>query len=179
GGGLPEGAPPPPSAGAESTGAAPLPEIDSIFDPGPVKEPSSENPPPRASRKEAPSLENMGPLTMLSKDGNFRTAQNLVRNGRILEAAKSFQHALTVQKTGTHAIQLLLACEGSTIEKAFARAPDRTLYFVTTTYRGQTCYRLFDGLHASAAEARRDLDNIPVAFREDGNRPVVVRVPRR
>ena len=179
GGSLPEGAPPPPSAGAGSTGAALLPEIDSISDPGPVKEPSSENPPPRASRKEAPSLENMGPLTMLSKDGNFRTAQNLVRNGRILEAAKSFQHALTVQKTGTHAIQLLLACEGSTIEKAFARAPDRTLYFVTTTYRGQTCYRLFDGLHASAAEARRDLDNIPVAFREDGNRPVVVRVPRR
>ena len=182
GGGLPEGTPPPPPAGGEGTSETLPSGIDIISDPEPAKNPPSEQPGirvPRAPRKESPSLENTAPLTMLSRDGNFRSAQNLVRKGRILEAAESFHRALSVQKAGTHAIQLLLACQGSTVEKAFARAPDRTLYFVTTTYRGQTCYRLFDGLYASAAEARRDLDKIPATFREDGNRPVIVRVPRR
>ena len=116
---------------------------------------------------------------MLSADGNFRRALDLVHDRRFPEAADSFQRALRAQAPGAYTIQLLLACQDSTLEKAFNRAPDRTLYFVSTTFRGQTCYRVFDGLYATEAEARADLERVPSAFREDGNRPVVVRVPGR
>ena len=135
--------------------------------------------PARAAPREAPALEKSPLPTMLMTDGNFRRALELVPRRRFAEAAESFQRALQVQSSGTHTVQLLLACQDSTLEKAYERAPGRTLYFVQTTFRGQTCYRLFDGLYSSEAEARRNLENVPAVFFQDGNQPVVVRAPRR
>ena len=103
----------------------------------------------------------------------------LVAQRRIPEAADLFARALQEQAPDRYAIQLLLACQDSTLESAFERLPERVLYFVSTSYRGQTCYRLFDGIYPSEAEARADLERLPPLFREGGNRPAVVRLPRR
>jgi hypothetical protein len=180
-GGVPSpGAEPPPSgeAGGEARPVLTEPKPDPRPGPGEASG-GPQAPLSQPPRREAPALENRALFTMLSRDGNFREALNLVRKRRLRQAAESFQRALAAQPAGSHTIQLLLACQGSTVEKAFERTPDRTLYFVTTTFRGQTCYRLFDGLYASAAEARTHLSRVPAIFREDGNRPGIVRVPRR
>lgn len=133
----------------------------------------------QAPRREPPPLEKRRPPTMLSADANFRSAIELMRDGRFPEAAESFRRALDSQSPDSYTIQVLLACKPSTLERAFERAPDRTLYFVSTPFRGQTCYRLLDGLYAGEPEARRELERVPAFFREEGNRPAVVRAPRR
>jgi hypothetical protein len=126
----------------------------------------------------APALAKVSPSTMLSSDANFRSALELVGERRFREAAQAFRRALENQAPGAYSIQILLACQDATLEKSFARAAGRTLYAVPTTFRGQTCYRLFEGLYASEAEARREIDSLPAIFFEDGNRPLVVRAPR-
>ncbi len=158
---------------------------------GPAAAPTGAEPPPAAPppapRLQAPAPRPAAPASglekarlqpMLSADANFRSAMELMRRGRFPEAAESFQRALESQDPGTYAIQVLLACQDITLQRAFERAPDRTLYFVATTFRGQACYRLLDGLYSSESEARSELDRLPALFREDGNRPVVVRAPR-
>jgi hypothetical protein len=166
-------APPPVSSLRQEAGTAPPPKEAAA---GPAPQAAA---PPRPAPREASALEKPPLPTMLITDGNFRRALELVPQRRFTEAAESFQRALQAQSTGTHTVQLLLACQDSTLEKAYERALGRTLYFVQTTFRGQTCYRLFDGLYSSEAEARRNLEDIPAVFFQDGNQPVVVRVPRR
>ncbi|MEE9218147.1 MAG: DUF4388 domain-containing protein [Acidobacteriota bacterium] len=172
----PAGSAPEPAATANEAGE---PAPGTAPPPGTSRRPSPAPPAGPAPRKEALALEKSPPFIMLSGDGNFRKGLNLVRDGQLSKAAESFRRALAAQQAGTHVIQLLLACQDSTVEQAFNRAPDRTLYFVTTTFRGQTCYRLFDGLYSSEAEARRQLQHVPSIFRQDGNQPLVVRAPGR
>jgi septal ring-binding cell division protein DamX len=126
----------------------------------------------------APALAKTSLSTMLSSDANFRSALGLVGERRFPEAADSFRRALESQASGAYSIQILLACQDATLENSFARAAGRTLYAVPTTFRGQACYRLFDGLYGSEEEARRELERLPELFFEGGNRPVVVRTPR-
>jgi hypothetical protein len=133
-------------------------------------------PPPVAAA--APPLAKTSPSTMLVSDANFRSALELVEERRFREAAESFGRALGNQAPGAYSIQILLACQDATLEKSFTRAAGRTLYVVPTTFRGQACYRLFDGLYSTDQEARRELEKLPAIFFEDGNLPVVVRAPR-
>jgi hypothetical protein len=166
-------APPPAPSPRQEVGTAPPPK-EAAAGPAPHA-----NAPPRPAPRGAPALEKSPLPTMLMTDGNFRRALELVPQRRFTEAAESFQRALQAQSSGTHTVQLLLACQDSTLGKAYERAPGRTLYFVQTTFRGETCYRLFDGLYSSEAEARRNLEDVPAVFFQDGNQPVVVRAPRR
>lgn len=140
--------------------------------------PPASTPAPRTSLAAPGPLENARPLTMLSADANFRSAIDLVKQRRIPEAADWFRRALARQEAGRYAVQVLLACQDSTLENSFERAPERTLYFVSTTYRGQTCYKLFDGIYSTEGEARSEIDRLPPLFREGGNRPAVVRLPQ-
>jgi hypothetical protein len=135
-----------------------------------------EAPPPSAAAP--PPLAKPARSTMLSSDANFRSALELAGERRFREAAESFRRALENQAAGAYSIQILLACQDATLEKSFARAAGRTLYVVPTTFRGQACYRLFEGLYGSDEEARRELERLPALFFEDGNRPIVVRAPQ-
>lgn len=175
-------APPEPAPGAPATkgpAARSVPPNQNAEPPAPTRKAASAPATSQGTSASPPSLENARAHTMLSADANFRSAIDLIKDQRFPEAAELFGRALQEQSPGSYSIQVLLACQDSTLERAFERAPNRTLYFVSTTFRGQSCYRLLDGLYPSEMEARRELERLPAFFREDGNLPTVVRAPGR
>jgi len=82
-----------------------------------------------------------------------------------------------MEHPGTHrySIQLELACESSTLEKAFAADPGRRhLWIAPYAFRGRRCYRVLWGKFADLASARGAKGAVPALFARDGNRPTVV-----
>jgi septal ring-binding cell division protein DamX len=74
-----------------------------------------------------------------------------------------------------YSIQLELACESSTLDKAFAADPDRRhLWIAPSSFRGRRCYRVLWGKFADLASARGAKGAVPALFARDGNRPTVV-----
>lgn len=78
------------------------------------------------------------------------------------------------QTGGSHTLQFELVCETSSITRAIAEAGDK-VWFVTTSYRGRPCYRVFWGRFNSSAEATAGASQFPAAL---GVKPVVVKIPR-
>jgi hypothetical protein len=82
-----------------------------------------------------------------------------------------------MEHPGTHrySIQLELACESSTLEKAFTADPGRRhLWIAPYSFRGRRCYRVLWGKFADLASARGARGAVPALFARDGNRPTVV-----
>jgi hypothetical protein len=111
----------------------------------------------------------------------LRTSPNVAPNARtgaegkwasLAEAGRrEFEHP------GKHryAIQLELACEDSTIEKALAADPGRGhLWVAPYSFRGRHCYRVLWGKFTDLAAARSARGSVPAVFSRDGNRPTVV-----
>jgi septal ring-binding cell division protein DamX len=94
----------------------------------------------------------------------------LARAGR-----KAFEHP------GAHryAIQLELACEGSTLEKAFAADPGRRqIWIAPYPFRGRSCYRVLWGKYRDLDSAKAAKSAVPEMFSHDGNHPAVVSLGR-
>jgi|GEM_PF-1871854 len=76
-----------------------------------------------------------------------------------------------------YSVQLELACELPTLENALNwDRPPGTIWFVTSSYRGRTCFRVLWGRYGSLAEARAAKPRVPEFFTAPGNRPTVVSV---
>jgi len=76
-----------------------------------------------------------------------------------------------------YAVQLELACELPTLEKAWAwDKPPGTMWLLTTSYRGRTCFRVLWGWFGGLPEAREAKARVPEFFLGPGNRPMVVAV---
>ena len=74
-----------------------------------------------------------------------------------------------------YAIQLELACEDSTLEKAFAADPGKGhLWISPYAFRGRRCYRVLWGRFTDLGAARTARGSVPAIFSRDGNRPTVV-----
>jgi len=82
--------------------------------------------------------------------------------------------AFAAQTGGSYTLQFELVCETSSITRAIAEAGDK-VWFVTTSYRGRPCYRVFWGRFSSSAEATTGTSQFPAAL---GVKPVVVKIPR-
>ncbi len=94
----------------------------------------------------------------------------LARTGR-----KTFEHP------GVHryAIQLELACEGSTLQKAFAADPERRQIWLSSySFRGRSCYRVLWGKYRDLDSAKAAKSTVPEFFSRDGNHPTVVPLGR-
>jgi septal ring-binding cell division protein DamX len=74
-----------------------------------------------------------------------------------------------------YCVQLELACEESTLERAY-RAPGASgrIWIAPYDLRGRACYRVLWGRFASLEEARRARARVPAMFLEGRNRPAVI-----
>jgi hypothetical protein len=76
-----------------------------------------------------------------------------------------------------YAVQLELACELPTLEKAWNwDNPPGTMWLLTAPYRGRTCFRVLWGRYTGLPEAREARTRVPDFFMAPGNRPIVVSV---
>jgi septal ring-binding cell division protein DamX len=78
--------------------------------------------------------------------------------------------------SGKFTVQIALVCQTSSITTALDGGGDR-IWFTPTTYRGQSCYRLFWNRYETREAAERGIADIPAAVRSGAN-PVVVAIPR-
>jgi septal ring-binding cell division protein DamX len=90
--------------------------------------------------------------------------------------AQARQHA-AAPPAGNYTVQFELVCQTSSLNTAVRAGGDR-IWFVPTTYRGQSCYRVFFGAYPTAEAAREGAGELPAGLR-GGAAPVVVRVPGR
>lgn len=90
---------------------------------------------------------------------------------RFDEMARNF----AANPSGNFTIQFALVCETSSVQQAVTTGGNR-IWFVPTTYRGRSCFRVFWGRYDDEASAQRATPEIPASLR--GAKPVVVRVPR-
>ena len=152
---------------AESGSAAIAPRVTVPATPAPKQKPlpvpTSEIVVSRAPTAPAPSP---APPRSAAKAGGEGKWTTLAEAGR-----REFEHP------GRHryAIQLELACEDSTLEKAFAADPGRGhLWISPYAFRGRRCYRVLWGRFADLGSARAARGSVPAIFSRDGNRPTVV-----
>jgi uncharacterized protein DUF4388 len=97
-----------------------------------------------------------------------------------LRRAERDRQSLSRRRNARYAIQLELACETDTLEKAFAwDKPAGTMWLLTTSYRGRSCFRVLWGHYATLAQAQAGRAQIPGFFVAPGNRPVPVLVAPR
>jgi septal ring-binding cell division protein DamX len=76
-----------------------------------------------------------------------------------------------------YAIQLELACEAETVQKAWNwDRPSGTIWLLPTSFRGRTCFRVLWGRYGSLAQAREAKARVPEFFTAPGNRPTIVSV---
>jgi hypothetical protein len=84
---------------------------------------------------------------------------------------------LSKRREVRYAVQLELACEVETLQKAWNwDRPSGTIWLLTTSYRGRTCFRVLWGRYASLAQAREARTRVPEFFAAPGNRPTIVSV---
>lgn len=76
---------------------------------------------------------------------------------------------------GNFTVQFELVCQAGSLSKA-VEAGGSNVWFVPTTYRGQSCYRVFWGHYDTSDAARAGAQQIPASLR--GSAPVVVSVPK-
>ena len=76
---------------------------------------------------------------------------------------------------GAYTVQFELVCETASVTRAL-RDGGANVWFVTTTYRGRACYRVFWGRYDDQAAAAAAAKSIPSSLA--GSKPVVVRIPR-
>ena len=78
------------------------------------------------------------------------------------------------QKGGNYTIQFELVCETASITRALSEAGDK-VWFVSTSYHGRPCYRVFWGRYETSTEALAASKQLPAGI---GAVPVVVKIPR-
>jgi hypothetical protein len=84
---------------------------------------------------------------------------------------------LSKRRDVRYAVQLELACEVETLQKAWNwDRPQGTIWLLTTSFRGRTCFRVLWGRYSSLAQAREARARVPEFFAAPGNRPTIVSV---
>lgn len=83
------------------------------------------------------------------------------------------------QRNGGWSIQILLACEEATIDRAVRQSGQSAeLFVLPVTHEGRACHRVYWGRYADRAGAEYALRNdVPNAYRTGGARPWVTRLP--
>jgi hypothetical protein len=94
-----------------------------------------------------------------------------------IRRAERDKSSLAKRRNARYSVQLELACELPTLENALNwDRPPGTIWFVPSTYRGRTCFRVLWGRYGSLAEARAAKTRVPEFFTAPGNRPAVVSI---
>jgi hypothetical protein len=94
-----------------------------------------------------------------------------------IRRAERDKRSVAKRRDVRYSVQLELACELPTLENALNwDRPPGTIWLVTSSYRGRTCFRVLWGRYGTLAEARAAKTRVPEFFVAPGNRPTVVSV---
>ncbi len=104
--------------------------------------------------------------------GSLEDARRALRGGQLDPAARAF--ATHAKGSGTHTLQVLVACVGETVTKAINSVDDPALFIVPLKLNGRSCYRVCFGLFDSEAAAQAAAGSVPAYFKDGGSRPRVV-----
>ena len=111
----------------------------------------------------------------VTHDQRFAAAHRLIDQGRVSEAADAFRGLLRAQGANHFTIQVLIACEPATVQKALAATRgEGDLIVVPFALQGRACYRACWGIHPSKQEALDAAPSLPAYFGEAARQPVVV-----
>lgn len=123
-----------------------------------------------------PAKTTTAPVARLETEGGGRVITNTPSapdSNRERFDAMAREHAQNAR--GNYTVQFELVCQTSSVQKAMA-AGGSSVWFVPTTYRNQSCYRVFWGRFDTREAAMAAVEKIPASLR--GSSPVVVSVPK-
>lgn len=109
----------------------------------------------------------------------FADAYRLIEKGRVAEGADAFRALVREKGRNRFTLQVLIACEPATVQKALAatRAAG-DLIVVPFPLQGRTCFRACWGLYDSKEAAHAAASSVPDYFSEGAQKPVVVSLAR-
>ncbi len=94
-----------------------------------------------------------------------------------LERAERDQRTAASDANARFAVQLELACEVPSLTEAWAHdRPAGSMWVITTTFQGRTCFKVLWGRYATREEAARALESAPAFFSTARNHPMVVAI---
>jgi hypothetical protein len=181
------GAPAPPQRVALAASPSPVPQAPSptaVAVPTPIPTTARAPTPPKHARR-ATALPTRPPAAARKPTPAARAPAAQAPASRVaagerrpwLERAEASRRRLSAEPSTRYAVQLLLACEVSTLEDAFRHdQPTGSIWLLTTDHQGRTCFRVLWGRFATAEEARKAKGGVPLHFVTPGNKPAVVAV---
>ena len=117
----------------------------------------------------APHLERTTTGVSITNTASASSASSDAMRAKYDEMARGFAS----QKGGNYTIQFELVCETASITRALSESGDK-VWFLSTTYHGRSCYRVFWGRYETSAEALAASKQLPAGI---GAVPVVVKIP--
>ena len=131
-------------------------------------EPATASEPPPAPSIAAPAVSS--PLS---------DARARLDAGEFASAAKAWADALRPGGAGSFTLQIAIACQEESLQKAATRTRGADRFFALPfSLQGRSCYRLCWGTYSTLDEAQAAKPSIPAFFLEEGGRPVVVSLQR-
>ncbi len=139
---------------------------------------STPAPPARRSPTALPArAPSRAPLPTRSPAAQAAAPQAEFRREDWLRRAENDRRSLSNRRGVRYAIQLEIACELPTLERAWNwDKPPGTMWLLTSAYRGRTCFRVLWGRYATLSQARAAKGRVPGFFVAPGNRPAIVSV---
>ena len=165
---------------AEPAGTTP----EALEDPGPPprhEPPPSVPGPPGPAVEPTPEAEPRPPAavgTPPEKD-RIAAAHRLIDEGQVAEAADAFRSLVRAGVPGRFTLQLMIACEPGTVQKALAATRfESGLIVVPYALQGRNCFRACWGVYGSKEEAAAAASSLPAYFTDAARRPVVISLAR-
>ena len=121
-------------------------------------------PAPRVAATTSPKPSPSTASTSLAGSAAIAELRGLVTGGRLSEAAAIAAERARVADPGSYTLQVLFACQPSTVQSAFEKGGDDGLMVFSAPHEGSTCYRLTWGIFADRSEAVAQAASIPSHF---------------
>jgi hypothetical protein len=157
-----------PGAAQTPPGALPAPSVSAAnppASPAPASGAKAETTPAAPARAARPTA---APAREARREGT---------RGYWVDRAARDQKRAAADRHGRFAVQLELACEVSSLVEAWRHdRPAGTMWVVTTSFQGRTCFRVLWGRYPSREAARRALGSAPSFFSTPRNHPMVVAI---
>ena len=124
-----------------------------------------------ATQMTLPAHENPA-LQEIPPEGPIR----LLRNGRVADAAKSWNDSLTKEPHG-YTIQLVIACQAKTVADTHQLLNySNDIIVLPVNYKGQVCHRVLFGKYSSKGEAEVAMEALPGIFTQQNAPASVVEI---
>jgi hypothetical protein len=111
-------------------------------------------------------------LPEIPREGPIR----LLRNGRVADAAKSWNDILTKEPHG-YSIQLVIACQAKTVADTHQLLHySNDIIVLPVNYKGQVCHRVLIGKYSSKGDAEAAIETLPDIFTNQNSPASVVEI---